>query len=316
MTASTARDTAPELSADQFDALFRRLRAGVCFGPDDRRGALNHLTPARVAAAADEIQTGVTVSLASDIRDHEAADNPKPARHQMIGPITAGADPGGLQFARDQFGMDVHGDADTHIDALCHVIYNGKLYNAVPAGEVGEDGAHQLTIGVARDGIVGRGVLLDIPHTRGVPWLELGDHVTAGDLLAAEKAQQVRVGEGDLLLVRVGHQAQRREHGAWNAAQARVGLHPNALELLAERRVALLGGDGNSDSAPSIVAGVDFPVHVLAINALGLHLLDYLQLEDLHEQCLLQGRWSFFCTVAPLRLPAATGSPVNPIAVF
>jgi kynurenine formamidase len=316
VTAKAINQDMPRLSTQQFDALFRRLRSTVPFGADDRRGALNYLTPAHVAAAAAEIRTGVAVSLAADIGDRAAADNPEPARHQMIAPITAGAAPAALQFARDQFAMNVHGDADSHIDALCHVIYHGTLYNGVSADAVGEGGASQLSLDLAHGGIVGRGVLLDIPHTRGTPWLEIGDHVTADDLLAAEKAQFVQAGEGDLLVIRVGHQARRRERGAWNVAQERVGLHPNAVELLAERRIALLGGDGNNDSAPSPVEGVDFPVHVLAVNALGLHLMDYLQLEDLHDLCVRHRRWSFFCVVAPLRLPSATGSPVNPIAVL
>jgi kynurenine formamidase len=80
--------------------------------------------------------------------------------------------------------------------------------------------------------------------------------------------------------------------------------------------VAALGSDGNSDTAPSTVDGVDFPVHVLAINAMGLHLLDYLQFEDLRQACGEAGRWSFLCVIAPLRLPGGTGSPVNPIAVL
>jgi hypothetical protein len=61
---------------------------------------------------------------------------------------------------------------------------------------------------------------------------------------------------------------------------------------------------------------VDFPVHVLAINAMGLHLLDYLDLDVLAESCGQLRRWSFFCVVAPLRLREGTGSPVNPIAIF
>ena len=78
----------------------------------------------------------------------------------------------------------------------------------------------------------------------------------------------------------------------------------------------MLGSDSNSDTAPSLVDGVALPVHVLAINALGLHLLDYLQFEDLVPLCEATGRWSFFCVIAPLRLPHGTGSPVNPIAVL
>ena len=74
--------------------------------------------------------------------------------------------------------------------------------------------------------------------------------------------------------------------------------------------------DGNNDIAASALEGVDFPVHVLAINALGVHLPDYLYLEDLAATCEHMRRWSFLCVIAPHRLQAGTGSPVNPIAIF
>ena len=114
--------------------------------------------------------------------------------------------------------MNIHGNADSHIDALCHVIFDGTLYNGVPADTVTAAGATELSIDVAGHGIVGRGLLLDIPRSRGVPWLEPGDHVTADDLLAAESAQAARIGPGDLLFVRVGHRARRRSLGPWDAA--------------------------------------------------------------------------------------------------
>ncbi len=140
--------------------------------------------------------------------------------------------------------------------------------------------------------------------------------MTAGDLTRAEAAQGVRVEAGDILLVRVGHRRRRAVLGPWDAASARAGLHPAAMELVAERRVAVLGSDSNNDTAPSAAEGVDFPVHVLALRALGLMLLDYLQFEDLAATCEAAGRWSFLCVIAPLRLPLGTGSPVNPIAIF
>ena len=117
------------------------------------------------------------------------------------------------------------------------------------------------------------------------------------------------------MLVRVGHRRRRTEQGPWDAAEVRAGLHPEVLPLLAGRRIAALGSDGNNDTAPSAVAGVDFPVHVLTVNALGLHLLDYLEFAELRQVCEQIGRWSFLCVIAPLRLPTGTGSPVNPIAI-
>lgn len=284
-------------------------------GADDRRGALNYLTPADARAAMREVQLGRTVSLGAPVEDRPAADNPEPARHEMKWPLGADAGPG-VSFGLDLFSMNIHGNADSHIDALCHVIFDGALHNGVDADTVGENGAAELSIDVAADGIVGRGVLLDVPRSRGVPWLEPGDHVTIDDLLAAERDQSVQVSRGDIVFVRVGHRSRRTEKGPWDAAHARAGLHPTVLPVLADRQIGVLGGDGNNDTAPSVVEGVDFPVHVLAVNALGLHLLDYLRFTELATTCAALGRWSFLCVIAPLRLPAATGSPVNPIAVL
>ena len=304
-----------ELSAAGFRALYERLRGHVQWGDDDRRGALNHITPARLLAAAGEVRIGRPVTLAAPLAG-SAADNPEPGARHMKHLPGESSEVAGVSFAADQLAMNVHGDADSHIDALCHVGYQGTLYNGVAPGAVTSQGASVLSIDDACDGIAGRGVLLDIPALRGVRWLEPGDCVTAADLAAAQEAQQVHVGPGDLLFVRVGHRRRREELGPWDAASARAGLHPHAMEYLAERRVAALGSDGNSDTAPSLVDGVAFPVHVLAINAMGLHLLDYLQFEDLLPVCRTAGRWSFLCVIAPLRLPGGTGSPVNPIAIL
>ena len=298
-----------------FRELYDRLRASRPWGPEDRRGALNYLTPALVLAAMGEVRLGRTVSLEAPVEDRVTKDNPDPAHHPMTG-TADDAKPSGLSFAMDRLEMNVHGNADSHMDALCHVMYDGTLYNGVPASTVSSKGAAELTIEVAKDGVVGRGVLLDIPRLYGVPWLEPGDFVTADDLVAAEQAQQVRVGEGDLLFVRVGHRRRRNELGPWDAAAARAGLHPAAMEFVADRKVALLGSDSNNDTAGNAAEQVDFPVHVLAINALGVHLLDYLQFGELVPVCEEAGRWSFLCVIAPLRLQGGTGSPVNPIAIL
>ncbi|MGW7434228.1 cyclase family protein [Streptomyces sp. NPDC054861] len=309
---------APRLTADGFRALFERLRREAARSAGEgRRGALCHVTPERVLAAVAEVRLGRTVSLAAPIETEPGADDPEPAVHRMTGPAPGDLGAVGVHFATDRFAMNVHGDADSHLDALCHVVYDAELYGGVPAsGPTAEDAARALSVDLVADGIVGRGVLLDIPRLRGVRWLEPGDHVTPDDLTAAEAAQGVRVGPGDLLFVRVGHRLRRTERGPWHSATARAGLHPTALEFLAERKVAVLGGDGNNDTAPSAVAGVDFPVHVLAVRAMGIHLMDWLRFEDLAALCARTDRWSFLCVIAPLRLPGATGSPVNPLALL
>ncbi|MEU6314335.1 cyclase family protein [Streptomyces sp. NPDC047014] len=303
------------------EAAFRALHAALCrradtTGDERRRGTLAHLTPERVAAAAAGVRHGRTVSLASPIETRPGPDDPQPAVYRLTAPTAQETGTPGVHFALDRFAMNVHGDAHSHLDALCHTVFDGELHGGLPESLLTSEGGRGLTLDLVRDGIVGAGVLLDIPRLRGIPWLEPGDCVSVEDLTAAEEAQGVRAGPGDLLLVRVGHHRRRRETGAWDAAHARAGLHPRCVPLLADRRVAVLGSDGNNDTAPSPVAGIPFPVHVLALHALGMHLMDYLDLDALADACAGLGSWRFLCVVAPLRLPGATGCPVNPIAVL
>jgi kynurenine formamidase len=224
--------------------------------------------------------------------------------------------PGGVHFNKDYVGLDYHNDGHTHIDALSHVGFDGSIYNGRPEAGMGEEGVGANSIEVLKNGLVGRGVLLDIPRTRGVSWLEPGEHVFRHDLEAAEREQGVTVREGDILVVRTGHAGRLDHLGSWDTPASKAGLHPTAMSFLADRGVAVLGSDGNNDTAPSTTEGVDFPIHVLAITAMGIHLLDYLQLEDLSAACARIGRWEFLFAAAPLLIVGGTGSPLNPIAVF
>ena len=224
---------------------------------------------------------------------------------------------GSLRFAKDFVGVDYHADTHSHLDALCHVAYRGSVYNDREViDSITPRGATVGAIQVLKHGLVGRGVLLDVPGVRGVPWLEPGEHVFREDLEAAEDSQGIRVQEGDILLVRTGHARRLAELGPWNTVEAKAGLHPTAVTFVADRTVAALGSDGNNDTAPSTTEGLDFPVHVLAINAMGVHLLDYLQFEDLLETCKAVGRWGFLFVAAPLQIIGGTGSPVNPVAIL
>jgi hypothetical protein len=101
-------------------------------GPADRLGELGNISPARVAAASS-VRLGRAVSLAAPMDSQATRDNPDPAVHEMTHtPISSG--PGsGLSFAMDRVAMNIHGNADSHIDALSHVIFDGTLYNGVSA---------------------------------------------------------------------------------------------------------------------------------------------------------------------------------------
>jgi kynurenine formamidase len=310
------RDGHIGMSADEFRALFDEVRTWGRWGSESSRGALNLITGERVAAAAALVRSGVTVSLSLPLSTQERLDSPEPADHHMTMLTDVDIGSGSVRFAKDYVGVDYHNEGHSHIDAFSHVAFEGSLYDGAPTASVTAEGAEAGAIDILRNGLVGRGVLLDVPRVRGVQWLEPGEHVHTEDLEGAERAQRVGVRSGDILLVRTGYTRRLAELPPWDTRNAKAGLHPATASFLAERGVAALGSDGNNDTAPSTTEGIAFPIHVLALNAMGVHLLDYLQLEELAAQCEAARRWEFLFVAAPLRIPKGTGSPLNPIAIF
>jgi kynurenine formamidase len=307
-----------KMNVEEFDRLFDEICNWGRWGSEDQKGTLNFLTPAIVAKASGLIRSGKSVSMARPIDTVASADNPGPAIHHM----TRGYDilpenEADVQFVADYLGCACHGWAHSHFDALCHVAYRGKLYNDRPLSLVNSQGARSMDITQYSHGIVGRGVLLDIPRLRNVKWLEPGEAVTAEELEAAEKAEGVKLGEGDVFVFRVGHYKRRVELGPWDVdGEGRAGLHPTAMKLLHERKIAAFFPDGDGEVVPTPVPPISNPVHALQITSMGLACADSLQLEELAKMCEDEGRWEFMAVVSTLRLRGGTGSLVNPIAIF
>jgi kynurenine formamidase len=304
------------VSNAEFRALHAEVSTWTQWPERPEGGALNYLTPERTVAAAALARTGRTISLGLPLDTEAGLANPQPAEHHMTQMPADDIGFGTVRFAKDYIGVDFHNDGHSHIDAFSHVVYDNMLYGGVPAEEITAEGADSASIELLRDGLVGRGVLLDIPALWGREWLEPGEEVRPEHLAAAEDRQRVRAGSGDILLVRTGHARRLAELPPWDPAQHKAGLHPASVRFLAERQIAALGSDSNSDAVPSIVEGIGFPIHVLAVNAMGLYLMDYLDFEPLTTVCAALDRWDFLFVVAPLRIPGGTGSPVNPIAIF
>lgn len=222
----------------------------------------------------------------------------------------------GLEATGDGFMISPHGMANTHMDALCHILDQGKMYNGFPASDVLSTGAEKNSILAGEQGIATRGVLLDIAALKGVDWLEPGDAISVADLEAAEERQGVKVRSGDILLVRTGRDTRRESEGAWPPFDGLAGLLMETLPWIREREVAILGCDGVSDMIPSNVVDSPLPIHHIIITYMGIHLVDNARLGPLGEACAARNRWEFLLTIAPLRLVGGTASPINPIAMF
>lgn len=310
----------PIPDAARMNEIFESVKSWGRWGEDDESGALNLITDEVRREAARCVRHGRAVSCSRVLPVDPAPDNPHPALHMMV----AGGDdclvPGfGLESTADFVGIAFHGMASSHLDALCHVFRDGLMYNGYEGTLVKSTGAKKNSVMCARDGIVSRGVLIDMPRALGVPWLEPGQVVDPDQLDAALAGQGgVEVRSGDILLVSTGRDVRRAETGPWSPIETGFpGLHPECVPWLRERDIAVLGTDVVADALPGHgIDGWAMPLHECTLVAMGVHLLDNLDLSGLSVACAELSQWDFQLTIAPLVIEEGTGSPVNPIAML
>src|SRR5262247_3491333 len=281
------------------------------WGRGDELGTLNLITPAKRAQAAALVKDGVAVSLASNAETQKGVDVPCPVEWAMITATSS--------TAMDRIGYPcIHGAGTTHLDSFAHVFFGGKMWNGYPVADLVtmQRGAAKNSILTMKGGIVTRGVLYDIARLKGVPYLEPGTRIFPEDLEAWEKKTGVKAMAGDALLLRWGRWTRRAKLGAWPINEGMAGLDNSVIPWLKKRDIAILGWE-TPDYAPHPPG--DLPpsaVHNFALTILGIHLLDRADFDAVAEAAAARNRWEFMLTIAPLRIPRGTGSPVNPIAMF
>ena len=292
------------------------------WGAEDQLGTINLITPDRRRRAARLVADGMPVSCARLISTEIAADTTfQPLRFMVDsgeGRDTASPERVLQRRGASEFiGMVFHGYTITHVDTPAHYFWNGRIYNGRSCNLItSREGAQVESVDLLRDGVVSRGVLLDIAALRG-RWLSAGEGVMPEDLEAAEKAAGLRVEEGDILLLRTGYYGRRLKEGPRSPMKdGSPAAHVACAPWFRERGIAMLGTDTHNDVTPVPYPGIGNALHVVALVTLGLWLIDNMNLEELAQACAARRRWEFMLTIAPLRLQNTTGSPVNPIALF
>lgn len=288
------------------------------WGADDERGTLNLITSQTIRDAAALVRDGKRFSLALPMSEAgpqlgfvKGRTNPirtTIARHELLG-----KDEHGVRFNDDAVSMGVQ--SATHWDALAHVSYNDRMYNGFPTSIIDDTGATRL--GAEKLGpIVSRGVLLDLARSAGVDRLEGGHALTPDDLERAEELSKVRVGSGDLVLLRTG-QIQHLHAGdkmAYSISTA--GPSMQTVRWFHERNVAAVATDNLSfEVFPGEHNGLLLPVHMLHIVEMGLVQGQNFNLEALAEDCADDGRYSFLLSANPEPIVGASGAPVAPLAL-
>ena len=306
---NSMRDQRQRITQAQFDQIFKEVSNWGRWGKSDQLGTFNLITPEVRREAAKEVKEGISISLERPLSETKSIVNTQPLKDVMDLHVDG-------KFNMDEYSVFFHGFAFSHFDALSHVYYDGHLYNGYPESDITSSGAKVLNAAQYDKGVFTRGVLIDIAWLRGVPYLPTNALITGHDLDQWEAKTGVHIRSGDAVLIRTGRWAREDARGPWDIENASAGLTPSAIEWLHKRDVAFMASDAAHDALPSVVEGVDYPIHILAIVAMGMPLADQCDLEGVAQESLRLHRETFLLTLAPARIPTSTGSLANPIATF
>ena len=308
------------------------------WGPEDELGTLNYITPDVIKRAATLVRSGTAFSLSIPFD----AYGPQGAHGFRRNPIHLMTLDGGDKEMAERLGgwggeteaqvshiwrgpMRFNDDfiimplqAATQWDALSHVYYEQKLYNGFGAETVTSLGAARDSIDkVAVNGVVSRGILLDVARHQGVRHLAPGTVILPEDLDRTAEAQGVEVSEGDIVLVRTGWWPQFRElrdGDKW--AMNSPGLSWQCGRWLSSHQVAAVACDNIAVETSTVeLEGVMLPLHMLTLRDMGMMLGEMWNLEELSAACAEDGKYEFLLVSQPLMVTGAVGSPINPLAV-
>jgi len=295
------------------------------WGPDDQRGTLNFITADRVLAACALPRSGRVISCALPF-DENGPQTGRGGRHNPIhtmlvdgGDALAGHQdqlPGGFQYADDAITMPLQ--CGTQWDALSHVFYDGAMYNDRDIALVSSRGARVNSIDQIRNGVVGRGVLLDLPRFTRLPWLDDGTRIMPQDLDACAEAFGVSFDRGDVVLVRTGQMSRCLQQGSWDGycGGPAPGLSIHCARWIFEREIAAVATDTwGVEVRPNETEDCFQPLHMIALRNTGLLLGEIFALDELADACAEDGNYAFLFAAPPLPITGAVGSPVNPLAI-
>ncbi|QYN33498.1 cyclase family protein [Pseudonocardia sp. DSM 110487] len=289
------------LPIEEFRRLLRRVDRSDTWGLDDELGALRFIGPDQRLAALATVRVGEVVSCAA------AWHNDRPGRPGSTQLSVRTEQAGAWLAVNEHLSIDLHGrNSMTHLDALGHFFFDATGYGGAPASVVGPDGTSRHSVASAADGIVARGVLLDLmsmPRTT-----DPSAPVRVEEVLAYLQRERIHIDRGDVLFVRAGPRPREEPFTA--------GLHIGCAEWLHDSGIAVVVTDHGLDCDADQVQDVATPWHVATLTRMGVRLVDLADLEALAGTSARHGRRVFLAVLAALPLHGATSSPINPLALF
>jgi kynurenine formamidase len=307
------------------------------WGDGDELGALNLLTDERTLVAVGEIRRGAVFPLGLPLEE----PNPglawrTPVVHQFlrIGHEANGNRPGDTDepesnYAdRDDYLDGLWLQGSSQWDGLAHVRHREfGNYNGIPDTDIhGGPGARLGVDKWARRGVVGRGVLLDLPRyyaSIGTPYdVRTAHAITVADLHGVQDLQGVQIGVGDIALLYTGWMQyyqdadqDERSHIMAFPTMTTPGLEssPAMAEYLWNLHIAAIASDTNS---VEVVDGASsYYLHSQMLPLLGIPLGEYFMFPELVADCADDGRYAFLFVSVPFNVRGGIGSPPQAVAI-
>jgi kynurenine formamidase len=300
--------------------LARRVSNWGRWGADDQRGTLNLVTQEAVMRGVAAVRSGRAYSLAIpfdqtgpqwDSKNMPERINPELRTYAVN--VTFTGDSADFTTSDDSFRMG--SQAATHLDALAHVGYEGKLWNDTPDSVVSAGGATRL--GIEHVGAIAtRGVLLDIAGLHGVDHFDDNYAITGDDLERAASANGVTIASGDAVLVRTGQMHFLRAGDKRRYSMPAPGLSTKSIEWVRDHDIALVATDTITfEVYPCEDPRVFMPVHMIHLRDMGLAQGQNWHLDDLAADCKADGQYDFLLVATPIPLTGAVGAPAAPTAI-
>jgi kynurenine formamidase len=290
------------------------------WGPDDQRGTLNLVDAEAVLRGRDAVRSGRLFSLAIPFDQtgpqwdsKNMPDRVNPELHTYMVNVSFTGDAADFTTSDDSFRMG--SQAATHLDALAHVGYEGRLWNDTPDSVVTAEGAARL--GIEHVGALAtHGVLLDIARLHGVDYFADNYAITGDDLTAAADAAGISVSAGDAVLVRTGQMHYLRAGEKERYSHPSPGLSTKSIEWIRDHDVALVATDTLTfEVYPCEDPSFFMPAHMIHLRDMGLTQAQNWHLDDLAADCATDGQYDFLLVATPLPLTGAAGAPVAPTAI-
>jgi kynurenine formamidase len=299
------------------------------WGPDDEIGTLNFTEPEDIIAAAQLIKKGKVISLALnfDSSGPQGAKTKYPAMgrtnpiHTMLRTGTDAysgvLDKRGIRAADDMVTMPLQ--CGTQWDGLGHVFYEDTMWNGYDVREVTSAGAQKCGIEKTKNKMVGRGILLDIPRTKGLERLDDGYGITCQDLDDAAKHHGVEVKRGDFVIVRTGQMEACQKVGSWDGYPGgdAPGFAFETLDWIQQNEIAAIASDtwGCEVRPNESEEGINQPWHWITIPIMGITMGEIFSLKEIGDDCAEDGVNEFMFVAPAIPITGAVGSPINPLAI-